>query len=73
MYKYFDILDTNSESKETLLNSLAKLHRELKVGNKLRRLIVVVDAKIFPILQSIKQEDQATLNGIFLFLEIFTC
>ena len=67
MYKYFDILDTNSESKETLLNSLAKLHKELKVGNKLQHLIVVVDAKIFPILQSIKQEDQATFEWLIPF------
>ena len=67
MYKYFDILCTNSESKETLLNSLTKLHKELKVGNKLRHLIVVVDAKIFPILQPIKQEDQATFEWLIPF------
>ena len=50
-YKYFDILDTNSESKDTLLNALAKLHKELKVGEELQHILVVVDAKIFPILQ----------------------
>ena len=67
MYKYFDILDTNSESKDTLLTALAKLHKELKIGEELQHLIVVVDAKIFPVLQSIKQENQVTFKWLIPF------
>ena len=65
-YKYFDIFDMHSELKDTLLSVLAKLHKKLKVGKELQR-IMVVDAKIFLILQSIKQADKATFEWLIPF------
>ena len=68
MNKYFDIVDTNSESKDTLLNAHATLQKELEVGEDLQHIIVTVDAKIFPLLQSIKQEDETTFDWLIPFL-----
>ena len=66
-YRYFDILDTNSESNDTLQTALAKLHKELKVGDMLHDVLVVVDAKIYPVLQSMKQEDPDTFSWLLPF------
>ena len=66
-YRYFDILDTLSESKDTLQAALAKLHTDLKVGEELNHVLVVVDAKIYPVLQAIKHEDPDTYSWLIPF------
>ena len=66
-YRYFDILDTLSESKDTLQAALAKLHTNLKVEEELNHVLVVVDAKIYPVLQAIKHEDPDTYSWLIRF------
>ena len=51
-YRNFDILDTLSEAKNTIQAALAKLHTNVKVGEELNHvlMLMVVDTKIYPVL-----------------------
>ena len=57
-YKYIEILDMNADSKEAMLTSLATLHKQLRIGQELKHLVVVTDAKIFPYMHDIKKEHE---------------
>lgn len=46
----------NADTKEAVITSLATLHKELKVGENIKHLVVVTDAKIFPYVHDIKKE-----------------
>lgn len=63
-YRYFDILDALSESKDTLQAALPKLHTDLKIGDELNHVLVVIDAKTYPVLQAMKhQVTKSTLKS----------
>jgi hypothetical protein len=66
-YKYIEVLDMNADSKEAILTSLATLHKELKVGEKLQHLVVVTDAKIFPYVHENKKEHAGDFMWLILY------
>ena len=55
VYRYIEVLDMNADSKEAVLTSLATLHKELNIGEDLKHLVVITDAKIFPYMHETKK------------------
>ena len=63
-YTYIDVLDMNADSKEAMLTSLATLHKELRIGQDLKHLVVVTDATIFSyIFMTSEMSTQRNSNG----------
>ena len=53
---YLHVLDALSESKDTLMQILLDLHKRFITGQKKKWLVVVGDAKVYDVLQSLKRE-----------------
>ena len=56
MVVYFHVLDALSESKDTLMRILLDLHKRFITGQNKKWLVVVGDAKVYDVLQSLKHE-----------------
>ena len=53
-YEYFDVLDENADSRDTMVEVVSKLYHEFSIGKSKSHLIVVGDAKTYQHLQNIK-------------------
>ena len=64
---YLHVLDALSESKDTLMQILLDLHKHFITGQKKKWLVVVGDAKVYDVLQSLKHEYGEDLKWLLVY------
>ena len=66
---YLHVLDVLSESKDTLMRILLDLHKRFITGQNKKWLVVVGDAKVYDVLQSLKHEYGEDLKWLVVYPE----
>ena len=63
-YRYLDVLDLNTDSRETIGEVLSELRKEFNIGTALEHLVVAGDAKTYQHLQSLKLDYGSELSWL---------
>ena len=64
---YLKVLDAKSDSKDTLMQILHELYQQFIIGHEKKNLVLVADAKLYKILQSLKFEYGKELQWVIPF------
>ena len=64
---YLKVLDAKSDSKDTLMQILHELYQQFIIGHEKKNLVLVADAKLYEILQSLKFEYGKELQWVIPF------
>ena len=66
-YTYLEVLDENADSRDTMVDVISRLHHEFHIGESMKHLVVVGDAKTYQHLQGIKVEYGEKLSWLLPF------
>ena len=66
-YTYLKVINKNADCKETILEALCTLHKELDVSNTMQYLVVAGDYKTYNHIQTVKQTYTKQLQWVIPF------
>ena len=68
LYTYLNVLDQNTDNKDTIAYVLSLLYDEFKLGSEIQHLVVTGDAKTYTHLKAIKCESGSSMSWLIPFI-----